>query len=498
MNMKNLMKSSLVVLALLTSSFAIAQKEETTFTFQELQLGDSVMIRDNITHYLTGEEPSKWVYGKKFTVMQKGTKRFPEGILLKPIVSWIGAEYLYLPGEEAPKDSTAAQTPAQKAEEPVDAATQAGKAAKKNAAEGTETPAEQPAETPAEQPAETPAEQPAETPAEQPAETPAEQPAETPAEQPAETPAEQPAETPAEQQPIQKAGEVKQVSDPLPAHFSDTLTNAFHRFSIGVRGGVASLMHNNEEVMGNWKLGFDALLDLQYAYYFAHRADRKATHGILTGISVGYSRSPISNPINNDYSITGDDGEQIDYHIEAANVDEKDGQIQIEVPLMYSLLVNGFFLNIGPKFMMPVFTHYNQTLTDPHVSAYFNDMGVTVTDEVITGYVQDGDLKTKGNWGKSKTKISVMATAELGYEWKLKKSGNSLGLGVYANYAPWNSFKNDTENTSLIQVEAPTGSTPAGAADILSATDTYTKGMNYFDGGVKLVYHFNFPVKKRK
>ena len=468
--MKNLMKSSLVVLALLTSSFAIAQKEETTFTFQELQLGDSVMIRDNITHYLTGEEPSKWVYGKKFTVMQKGTKRFPEGILLKPIVSWIGAEYLYLPGEEAPKDSTAAQTPVQKAEEPVDAGTQAGKAAKKNAAEGTETPAEQPAETPAEQPAETPAEQPAETPAEQ----------------------------PAEQQPIQKAGEVKQVSDPLQAHFSDTLTTAFHRFSIGVRGGVASLMHNNEEVMGNWKLGFDALLDLQYAYYFAHRADRKATHGILTGISVGYSRSPISNPINNDYSITGDDGEQIDYHIEAANVDEKDGQIQIEVPLMYSLLVNGFFLNIGPKFMMPVFTHYNQTLTDPHVSAYFNDMGVTVTDEVITGYVQDGDLKTKGNWGKSKTKISVMATAELGYEWKLKKSGNALGLGVYANYAPWNSFKNDTENTSLIQVEAPTGSTPAGAADILSATDTYTKGMNYFDGGVKLVYHFNFPVKKRK
>ena len=277
----------------------------------------------------------------------------------------------------------------------------------------------------------------------------------------------------------------------------DPKTPGFHRFSIGVRAGAASLMHNNEAVMGGWKLGFDALLDLQYAYYFSRRADKKINHGILTGLSFGYSRSPISSAINSDYQVTGDDGETIDYHIEAANVSESDGQLQIEVPLMYSMLMdNGFFLNIGPKFMMPVFTHYNQTLTDPHISATFNDMGVTVKDEVITGYVEDNDLNTKGNWGKSKTKISIMITAELGYEWKFN-NGNSLGLGVYANYAPWNSFKNDTDNTSLIQVEKPTGSTPAGKADILSATDTYTKGMNYFDGGLKLVYHFNFPVYKK-
>ena len=485
MNMKNLMKSSIAIVALLASSFAFAQEKETTFTFDELQIGDSVMIRDNVTHYLTGEEPSKWVYGKKFSVMQKGTKRFPEGILLKPIVSWIGVEYLYLPGQE-PTDSIAG-TPAQQGQGTATQQQDPTKTGKKNtAAQGSET--EGTVQTPAEQTEQqrTPAEQTEQQ------QTPAEQTEQqTPAEQ---TEQEQ---TPAEQQPIQKAGEVKTVSDPLVAHFSDTLTNAFHRFSIGVRGGAASLMHNNEEVMGNWKVGFDALLDLQYAYYFAHNAEKKATHGILTGVSVGYSRSPISNGINSDYSITGDDGETIDYHIEASNVDEKDGQVQIEIPLMYSLLVNGFFLNIGPKFMAPVFTHYNQTLTDPHVSAYFEDMGVTVTDEVITGYVQDNDLKTKGNWGKTKTKISVMVAAELGYEWSLK-SGNAIGLGVYANYAPWNSFKNDTENTSLIKVEAPSGSTPAGAADILSATDTYTKGMNYFDGGIKLVYHFNFPVKKNK
>ncbi|MBR1808916.1 MAG: hypothetical protein IJ776_05980 [Paludibacteraceae bacterium] len=480
------MKSTIAVIALLASSFAFAQEKEKTFTFEELQLGDSVMIRENITHYLTGEEPSKWVYGNKFTVMQKGTKRFPEGILLKPIVSWIGAEYLYLPGQEEQKTDSVAGTAAPQEQGAAAEQQDASKAGKKNAAAGAAGTQEGGDGTETQQSAGE-ATQGQET-APQGQETTQTQ-EQTPVEQGEQT------EQQGEQQPIEKTSEVKTVSDPLEPHFTDTMTNAFHRFSIGVRGGVASLMHNNEDVMGNWKLGFDALLDLQYAYYFAHRADKKATHGILTGVSIGYSRSPISNPINSDYSITGDDGEQIDYHIEAANVDEKDGQLQIEVPLMYSLLVKGFFLNIGPKFMMPVFTHYNQTLTDPHVNAYFNDMGVTVSDEVITGYVEDNDLKTKGNWGKAKTKISIMATAELGYEWQLK-SGNALGLGVYANYAPWNSFKNDTENTSLIKVEAPSGSTPAGAADILSATDTYTKGMNYFDGGVKLVYHFNFPVKK--
>lgn len=432
--MKNLMKSSIAILALLTSSFAIAQ--EKTFTFDELNVGDSVMIKEGVnTHYLTGEEPSQWVYGKKFVIGTKGGTRFPEGLLLMPITSWIGAEYLYL------TDPTG--QPAQQSVEQ--------KAAPKQEEVKQEPIKEEPKQEVKQEPV---------------------------------------AEQPAQQQAAVAEETAKEEETPVEK------TQAFHRFSIGVRGGTASLMHNNEDnTMGNWKAGFNALLDLQYAYYFAHKVDSKVTHGILTGVSLGYSRSPIANEINDTYTITGDAGEQIDYEISASKVSEKDGQLQIEIPLMYSMLVNGFFLNVGPKVMIPVLKNYNQTISDPHVSATFEDMGVTVTDEVITGYVEDGDLKTSGKWGKGKTNVSLLLSADLGYEWTLK-SGNALGLGVYANYAPFNSYSNDTDNVSLIDVTAPNGSNPAGSADILSATDTYTKSMNYFDAGVKLVYHFNFPVKK--
>ena len=95
MKMKNKIKNTLLVIAMLTSSYALAQ-DKTFNSNKELQVGDSVMIRQSeVTRYLTGEEPSKWVYGKKFEVGQLGGKRFPEGVLLKPIISWIGPDDVF-------------------------------------------------------------------------------------------------------------------------------------------------------------------------------------------------------------------------------------------------------------------------------------------------------------------------------------------------------------------------------------------------------------------
>jgi hypothetical protein len=48
-----------------------------------------------------------------------------------------------------------------------------------------------------------------------------------------------------------------------------------------------------------------------------------------------------------------------------------------------------------------------------------------------------------------------------------------------------------------MDVTAPQGSTVA-SVDILSATKTYATGLGYFDAGVKVAYHFNFPKKQYK
>lgn len=59
-----------------------------------LQVGDTVMVNPETTHYLTGERISTWVYQVKHTVRQVGSKFFSDGVLLRGIRSWISPDGL--------------------------------------------------------------------------------------------------------------------------------------------------------------------------------------------------------------------------------------------------------------------------------------------------------------------------------------------------------------------------------------------------------------------
>ena len=165
---------------------------------------------------------------------------------------------------------------------------------------------------------------------------------------------------------------------------------------------------------------------------------------------------------------------------------------------MFSLIhANGLFFNIGPKFMIPVYTPFNQKITDnenTYISAYFQEIMVPVKNEVITGMLRENQFKQSGTDNGNQFTINIMLGAEIGYEWTLN-SGNSLGLGAYANYCLYNSFKNNTSNDPLINVTPPQGSSLA-IVEVLSATKTYTSKLGFFDVGVKVAYHFNFPKKR--
>ena len=149
----------------------------------------------------------------------------------------------------------------------------------------------------------------------------------------------------------------------------------------------------------------------------------------------------------------------------------------------------GFFLNVGPKVSLPVFTHFNQNMQNANIHAYFPEMDVTVTNEQITGAVKNMDNKDKFN----SSKLNVLVGIELGKEWNFKNN-TSLGLGAYANYGVYSLYTNDLNKESFIAVTPPTAHGNA-TVDILSLTDAYADKLGYFDGGVKLVYHFNFPQK---
>ena len=465
---KSILIATTLVCATAVSSLSAQQAAQPAQEHQwKVAIGDSVMIKRECVEYLTGERPSVWVWDKVHTVRQLGTKRFPEGVLLMNIYSWICEECLI------PVNGRAQEEAAKAVEEQKE-----DRAAFEKAQRGE--PAAQPAAQPAEEPKEEPAAEPAAEPAEEPAK-------------------EEPA--PVEEQKEEEQTAQSNQGDSI--HSQPNFKHNYDRFTIGLRGGAAGLLHKTNE--GSWTCGGDVVLDLQYAHYWT-KDGRPVDLGIITGVGLGYAQSSVKSSVNSTRPNV-EDGDatpmHIDYTIRADEVKEHDGQLQLEVPLMFSLIhQNGLFFNIGPKFMLPVFTPYKQTISNnpnTFVEAYYQETGVRVTNDVITGLLAEDKYTSKGTDYKNKFTINVMLTAEIGYEWILK-SGNSLGLGAYANYSVYNSFKNNPEDPNvdpLIRVESAPSSTSNAVINVNPLTGTYASGLGFFDAGVKLAYHFNFP-KKRK
>ena len=450
-------KSILVVATLIcataVSTMSAQQAEPKQHTWK-VAVGDSVMIKPECQQYLTGEKPSTWVYDKVHTVRQLGTKRFPEGVLLMNIYSWICEECLVpvhpreaQPEQPAEETSVVEQKPVE--ETPV---------VEQKPAEETPVVEQKPAE-----------------------ETPVVE--QKPAE---ETPTVEP--KPAEEEIADESAVSGETAKGDSIKSKQKFGGKYDRFTIGLRGGASSLMHHADK--GNWTCGGDVVLDLQYAHYWT-KDGRPVDLGLIVGLGVGYMQSGLK--VGNDSTSFTKSG--VDYTVLASNIKETDHQLQLEVPLMFSLISEkGVFFNIGPKFMIPVYSPYKQTVdqNNTHITAYFPNEGITVTDETVTGKYTGQQPTTKNG---IQFNVNVMLTAEIGYEWVLK-SGNSFGLGAYANYSVFNTFKNTTSTEGLFDLTAPT-ETSAAILDVQSATKTYADKLGYFDAGLKLAYHFNFPKKRQ-
>ena len=460
---KSILIATTLVCATAVSSLSAQQAAQPAKEHQwKVAVGDSVMIKRECVEYLTGERPSVWVWDKVHTVRQLGTKRFPEGVLLMNIYSWICEECLISVNGHA----------------------------KEAAAKAAEQPKEEPkAEPVKEEPVVAPVVVPVK---EEPKEEPKAEPAEEPKK---EDPA--PVEEPKKEEPTAQSNQV----DSIPSQQNSK--HSYDRFTIGLRGGAAGLLHQTQE--GNWTCGGDVVLDLQYAHYWT-KEGRPIDLGIITGVGLGYAQSSVKSSVNSTRlgveDLDAANPMHIDYTIRADEVKEHDGQLQLEVPLLFSLIhQNGLFFNVGPKFMLPVFTPYKQTISNnpnTFVEAYFQETGVRVTNDVITGLLAEDQYTSTGTDYKNQFTINVMLTAEIGYEWILK-SGNSLGLGAYANYSVYNSFKNNPEDPAtdpLIRVESAPSNTSNAVINVNPLTGTYASGLGFFDAGVKLAYHFNFPKKR--
>ena len=447
--------------------------------------GDTVVISKDMERYLSGERPSIWVHYVRHIVQKIGSKRFPDGVLIGGIMSWTRPTDLLLlrsvknNDNEADARSKADHEKIREAAEEVGNMSQEDKEYIQHNADryGTQV-LESIPEPIVEEPAPAPV---------------VEEPAPAPVvEEPAPAPVvEEPAPAPiVEEQVVVEEPVVEQVvmAEDTIVEEQKPVKNHYSRFTIGARGGVASLRQQSD-MPTTWKLGYDAFLDLQYAHYWKSKKEHSV--GFLFGASAGYINSAMTAPsINDKYSVATTDG-TINYTIQANDLVENDGEIVVEVPVMFSLVTKkGFFLNLGPRLQVPVFTHYNQSLTNPHITAYFPTENVTVKDELITGKVLESSVISKGKFQAAT--LNVLVSAELGYEFKLK-SGNSFGLGVYADYCPYSMYsKNTGAAQSAIRITPPSATMQPAKVDFISGADAYGTGFKMFDAGLKLAYHFNF------
>ena len=470
--MKTIMRNLFIATGLLFAVSVSAQEAAPAAQLSDFHAGDTIVIKKDHERYLTGEKMSNWVYNVEHTIQQVGGKRFPNGILIRGIISWVGPDDIVNKSKQ-PNEAAAEQDAKQQAEEEAKKAAEeeeARKAAARQAHQDSIKAAELEA---------------------------------------ARQDSIAKAET-AHQDSIAQAAE-QQRKDSIRQAEKDSLLQAFYnqqndpayvitkdqksnsgcdRFTIGVRGGAASLMQNLDEAFqnGKWNVGFDAMLDLQYAHYWK-KFGKKMQYGLIVGLGAGYARSHVSGAVDEKFRVNTSEG-PIDYTVTAENVKEYDGQIQLEVPIMFSMIhENGFFLNVGPRFALPVYENYNQSIAKPEINAMIYPEEVPVKNQPITGVVTDEQADSKGKW-KAST-LNIMLGAELGYEFTFKNH-NSLGIGVYGNYGVYSLYKGVDKTTSLIDItEAPSTGKNA-VVTVTPATDAYGKGIGYFDVGLKLAYHFNW------
>lgn len=409
-----------------------------TATAFAVNLGDKVVLGKDAKYFATGQSIKKDCLGKEYTVLQVGTKEFPKGVLLKEIYSWVEYKDVGMSDEEF--EDTKKRFTSDKMQLKY-----------KETIVKTDTVFQIVKDTLLQTVSDTI---------------------------------------------VKVVTERVVVYDTIYAEKlllkTDTInlsnTEAFNRFLMGARGGAAAYIA--ETSLCKWNIGYQAALDLQYAHYFKRKTENNPYCGVLTGVSVSYVSSSVSGSVNDAYSVMDTEGDQIDYTITAEQVKYSMSELQLQVPLMFSLLYKGLYFNIGPRFVVPIYTKGHQTLTNAHITAHYVSYGVTLTDAVITGKLSAEQLDSQVSWDSPVFQIN--ASAEIGYEFTLK-NGDSFGIGVYADYGIYNLYKNNVSAQSMISISQVGAEPlyPVPTVEVLPLVSSYVNKLGYFDAGIKLVYNFN-------
>lgn len=382
----------------------------------EMKVGDSIMVNPDSLYYLTGERISKWVYKVPHAIQQVGGKRYPHGILIQGIYSWV-----------YPATITSV-----KPVEPI--------------------PAPEPEPEPVPEP----------------------EPEPEPIPEPEPEPEPQPVDT------IESIGEGADLGK---GGYDVPVPYQRNRFAIGLRTGFASTLN---KVDGKIPVGMDLALDLRYGHYWAAKKDAVAI-GFQTGLGLNYVMAKHHTTLDTPkFPVTTSEG-NVEYQVTAERVNETTNQLILEIPVFFSMSTyKGFYLNAGPKLLIPVASTFKQSMTDAHITAYDPILaGKPLVDNPVYGQFADAQLNGyKGKLGAA-GKVALGLAAEAGYEWK-----SGLSIGGYIGCTLFSAYSS-VDAKSLVEIVGPTNNA-VGNVTVNSISQVNPKGFGLFDLGIKLTYNLDF------
>jgi len=260
-----------------------------------------------------------------------------------------------------------------------------------------------------------------------------------------------------------------------------------HYMAFGVHGG-ASLNYGAPQGT-QYGIGLGGLLDVHYEFY---RHAKKASYGMMTGLSGGYQQTSFKqDEWQYAYSTSTDCGE-IGYILSANNVVENRRRITVEVPVMFALITDkGLFFRIGPRLAVPVWESGTVSFSKADVKAYFKKEDVEVLNQLITGKVNTNQPNVKYH----APLLSLKVGTELGGAIRLPH-GDKLFLGVYVDWTGMEIYRS-TEVTHLIEITPPSNTGPAEVV-YNAPSDQYARQLGQIAAGAKISYHFNLMSKHKK
>jgi len=256
-----------------------------------------------------------------------------------------------------------------------------------------------------------------------------------------------------------------------------TMAEGSSMWSISLRGGGNTYITLGEVQS---KLGIGGNLDMCFTKYWGHKVDV----GLHTGLSFGCCTNGFSTQVNRQFTNYDYLGYKMIYTITADQVTlHISRQFNMEIPLMLAIRKNHVFCNIGGKFMMVLSDSYQQDVKDVTIDAYYELPDVHVINRLITGITDGADYSGKN----CLPKYNVLVSAEIGYEWPLR-NGGLLGLGIYADYSPWNSHKT-TFAKEIIEVAPIIDSDyPPASVTVHPLAASSISKLNFCDFGLKIYY----------